>query len=193
MEQLAAEQSPKLGQWLARQAERDDDSGTTPIANATPITWTSGGWISGKTNPFGIEGWWWADNDCKQATAANLPCDEPESDINRARGAHGWSISSEQACVKGTLEAITDWTFQWGADMGFGSPPTTVRYDASAIKGFAFDITGTAPSTVKMSSRCPTSRTSTIARSPCRRWTHARSFPVLTPSRRVPRSRASTR
>ena len=82
--------------------------------------------------------------------AANLPCDEPDPTLVGPGGAHGWSISSEQACLKGTLEAITDWTFQWGADMGFGLTADHSPYDASAIKGFAFDITGTAPSTVKI-------------------------------------------
>ena len=72
------------------------------------------------------------------------------SDINRARGS-AWLVDLERTSgLKGTLEAITDWTFQWGADMGFGLTADHSPYDASAIKGFAFDITGTAPSTVKI-------------------------------------------
>jgi hypothetical protein len=128
------------------------DSGPVSVAGGMPITWNSGGWISGKENPFGIEGWWWADNDCKQATAANLPCDEPDTTLTGPGGSVGWSISSEEACLKGTMEAVTDWSFQWGADMGFGltADSKTAAYDASALKGFAFDITGTAPSTIKI-------------------------------------------
>ena len=47
---------PEAGTVVGQGGGTSGDSGASPIVNATPITWTSGGWISGKTNPFGIEG-----------------------------------------------------------------------------------------------------------------------------------------
>ncbi len=113
----------------------------------TVIAWSTTGWIDGASNPFGIQGWVWAADDCATATAADLPCVERDASLVGPDNKPGWSVTESEVCAKGTLESVTDWSKQWGFDIGINlndsATGQTMPFDASAFRGFAADISGT--------------------------------------------------
>jgi hypothetical protein len=118
---------------------------TTPpeLENATPLPWRDN-WLEADDNPFGIEGWVWMDTDCSSVTDEELECADVDESL-LGPGAYGWSVTPDQICIKGVIEPIVDWSQQWGADLGFNFTPNGEPFDASELKGFAFDLSGTAP------------------------------------------------
>jgi hypothetical protein len=126
----------------------------------TQVTWNEMGWIEGTENEFQIVGPWYSYDDC--VDAAGLPCTVRDTGSKGPDMKDGWSVKGSGAtgevCAKGTAPKVQDMTTyakQWGFGIAFdlNSPTATkLAFDAAAkgIKGFAFDITGSTPSKLRI-------------------------------------------
>lgn len=141
-------------------AGRDGDAGSAGAsgeggaANDGSLTWDGGGVITANDNDYGIQGSWFFETDCVDATPRTLPCTVPDPALAGPDAQLGWSVTAEKVCAKGIASQVINdpmtgmpaYQVQWGARLGFELNGTgaAVRqpYDAIArgIRGFTFDI-----------------------------------------------------
>jgi hypothetical protein len=124
------------------------------------VKWDAMGWIEGDNNPFGIEGPWYSYDDCVDAMAAGLSCTMREPSMTGSDSKTGWKVDENQVCAKGTAAAVANaqsYDKQWGFGIAFdlanaGGGATKMPYNATAqnIKGFSFNITGSAPPKIRI-------------------------------------------
>jgi len=150
-------------------------SGGGAGASADAVTWDATGWIQGDSNPFGIQGPWYAYNDCMDAMPIGLPCTVPEPTMIGPDSKPGWTAAADKICTKGVAAQVVDdpntgmkaYSQQWGAGLAFdlaspgGTDPVKGTFDmmAAGIKGFSFDIvtnaTPPAPPSLRVNFKSP--------------------------------------
>lgn len=136
-------------------------AGGTATTLGTALTWSADGFVAKDTNPFQIEGPFYAYSDCDPPSG--LPCTAPDAGITGADGKPGWSVDATRACLKGTAVQVQDMMFpiQWGAGLALdlaspggepGAPATkgTFNLTNAKIRGFSVDIAGTAPARIRI-------------------------------------------
>jgi hypothetical protein len=125
------------------------------------IPWEWDGYVSPKRNIFGLEGGFYFATDCTSTAERNLPCTEGDPILSGPDGQFGWALSETVACARGKApQVIIDPTtgvpayeLQWGALLGIAmNQQGESVFDARArgIVGFAFDLSGVAPPTLRV-------------------------------------------
>lgn len=137
------------------------------------ISWNETGYIDMTMNTFGINGSWFAYNDCNDAMQAMVPCTMPDALLTGPDGNPGWATTPAQVCMKGTAAqvmmtpdggTVDYFGIQWGAGIAFdlsnaggvGAVAMPFNATAAGIAGFIFDVTGTAPMRVRINYVMPT-------------------------------------
>ena len=144
-------------------------SGGTPapsVPQGTALTWNEEGFVASDTNPFRIQGPFYAYSDC--VPASGLPCTAPDAALLGPDGKPGWSVNSAEACIKGTAVKVEDSMFaaQWGAGLaldlnskggepGMPAEKATLDLPSAGIQGFSVDIRGTAPARIRINLTMP--------------------------------------
>ncbi|MDF3070511.1 MAG: hypothetical protein K0R38_6112 [Polyangiaceae bacterium] len=127
----------------------------------TALSWTAEGFVAKDSNPFQIEGPFYAYSDCEPPSG--LPCTAPDTTITGADGKPGWSVDGTRACIKGTAVQVKEMMFaaQWGAGLALdlaspggepGAPAMKNAFDLTKakIRGFSVDIAGNAPARIRI-------------------------------------------
>lgn len=129
------------------------------------IPWDFAGRIDAGQNPYGINGSWYTFDDCADASLAGLSCTVRNPNVLGPDGSRGWTVVAPSAvCASGTAPRVERgrdgapaYSLQWGFGMGFslnqGAPFDTV---SQCIRGFAFQLVGNAPLTVRVNVVTPT-------------------------------------
>jgi len=138
--------------------------GATPPG--TPLAWSADGFVASATNPYAIEGPFYAYSDCDPPSG--LPCTAPDVTLTGADGKPGWSVNPSKVCMKGTAVKVEGGMFslQWGAGLALdlnskggepGQPAVkaTFNLEQAKIKGFSVDIEGTAPAQIRINLTMP--------------------------------------
>lgn len=146
-------------------------SGSAGAAGDSPrvgsaLVWDQTGFVAPATNPFAIQGPFYFYSDCEPPSG--LPCTAPDPALTGADGKAGWSASADHVCAKGTAVQVQDMMFsaQWGAGLALdlnseggepGAPAVkgTFNLVQAGIVGFAVDISGAAPASVRVNLTMP--------------------------------------
>lgn len=140
-------------------------SGTSPQVGRS-LVWDQDGFVAPDGNPFGIQGPFYAYSDCDPPSG--LPCTKPDAALTGADGKAGWSVDAAHVCLKGTAVQVESAMFaaQWGAGLALdlnskggepGTPAVKGTFDLAlaGIRGFAVDISGTAPARIRINLTMP--------------------------------------
>jgi hypothetical protein len=138
--------------------------GNVGTTAGVPLSWTTTGWIDrmASGNTVGVQGPWYAYDDCMDAAAAGLTgCTMWDSTLMGGEPAKaGVAFTETSACAKGQVTVVENMMFgaQWGAGIaldlnsagGLNPPKTPFDATANGVTGFAIDVKGAAPTTIRM-------------------------------------------
>jgi hypothetical protein len=143
--------------------------GGSSVAGASPgtaLSWSAEGFVAKESNPFLIEGAFYAYSDCDPPSG--LPCTAPDASLTGPDGKPGWLVDATRACIKGTAVQVANMMYaaQWGAglaldlasapgDPGAPAPKAPFNLQTAKIRGFSVDITGTAPGRIRINLTMP--------------------------------------
>lgn len=138
----------------------------TGASPGTALSWSAEGFVAKESNPFLIQGAFYAYSDCDPPSG--LPCTAPDASLTGPDGKQGWLVDATRACIKGTAVQVANMMFaaQWGAGLALdlasvageaGAPAPKAPFDlrAAKIRGFSVDITGTAPGRIRVNLTMP--------------------------------------
>ena len=141
-------------------------AGGAEVPLGVAIVWGADGFVAPDTNPFAIGGPFYAYSDCDPQTG--LACTMPDAALTGPDSKPGWSVDASRVCLKGTAVQVKDMMFsaQWGAGLALdlnskggdpGTPAVKGTFDlrAGKIKGFSVDISGAAPTRIRINITMP--------------------------------------
>lgn len=123
-------------------------SGGPSVGTPHPLMPDSTGWVQGTDNDVGIQGAWYAYDDCTDSPGA---CTQ-----NHLPASGTFDNTGGKMCTSGTTVAVmnqADFSKEWGAGIALdlnntgGTDGKKMPFDAQAanVIGFSMNITGTAP------------------------------------------------